>query len=251
MALFLGLILSLLALNFLRDMLNRTIYRYLLRIFKNIRLTTYLFALVFLPGVALHEISHWIMAKILFVKTHQFSLIPEWIEDGTIRFGYVEMSKTDRLRSALIALAPLLTGVGVILWLSFRHLHLDLVLQGMIELEWETVKAGLKIFMLTPDLFLWIYLLFTISNTMLPSPSDRKAWVPVGAIFAVIYMVVVVISMGSPTSSLLVKSANSIAQVLIRAFGIAAILNLFFFVPLILLEKIFNNRRNILSSIWR
>ena len=249
MAPFLGLILSLLALNFLRDMLNRTIYRYLLRIFKNIRLTTYLFALVFLPGVALHEISHWIMAKILFVKTHQFSLIPEWIEDGTIRFGYVEMSKTDRLRSALIALAPLLTGVGVILWLSFRHLHLDLVLQGMIELEWEMVKAGLKIFILTPDLFLWIYLLFTISNTMLPSPSDRKAWVPLGAIFAVIYMVVVVISMGSPTSSLLVNSANSIAHVLIRAFGIAAILNLCFLIPLILLEKIFSNRRDILSSI--
>jgi hypothetical protein len=237
MGIFLGLVLTLIIFSYLRNTLNRCIYRYLLLIFKNQKLATYLFALLFLPGVALHEVSHWIMAKILLVKTHDFSLVPEWVEDGTIRFGFVEMSKTDRIRSAIIALAPLLSGVAIILWLAFTHLHLDIVLQGMIELNWDLVGEGVKVFFRTPDLFLRMYLLFTISNTMLPSPTDHKVWLPVGVIFTVIYIAIILISKGSGTSSWLVDFSKNVAERLLQAFGVATVLNLFLVVPLSLLEK--------------
>jgi hypothetical protein len=249
MGLFISLVFTFITFSFLRDTLNRYIYRYLLLILKNQKLTTYLFALLFLPGVALHEVSHWIMAKVLLVHTHHFSLVPEWVEDGTIRFGYVEMSKTDRLRSALIALAPLLSGVAIILWLAFNHLHLDVVLQGLIELNWDLVGEGLKIFFRTPDLFLWMYLLFTISNMMLPSPTDQKVWLPVGAIFAVLYITIVLISMESEASSWLVNLSQKIGETLLQAFGIATFQNLFLVVPLLLLERFLRRARRSLPSV--
>jgi hypothetical protein len=237
MGIFLGLILSLVMLNFLRDTLNQCIFRYLQRVFKDMRSATLLFALVFLPGVALHEISHWFMAKVLLVKTHHFSLVPSWVGDGTLRFGSVEVSKTDRLRSALIAIAPLLSGVGMVLWLAFNHLHLETVMNGMLALDWQTVRAGLKIFMSTPDLFLWVYIIFTISNTMLPSSADHKIWLPIGIIFAVIYSIVIFMSLGSTTSDWLMSAAMRAAEVLLQAFTIANILNLCLLIPLFVLEK--------------
>ena len=106
MEIFLGFVISLLALLFLRDNLNRFIFQYLILIIRNEKVATLVFAFLFLPGVVLHELSHWLMAKMLYVKTHRFSLLPKWGEGGTIRFGFVEMSKTDKIRGALIGLAP-------------------------------------------------------------------------------------------------------------------------------------------------
>jgi hypothetical protein len=249
MGLLLGLVFTLIAFSFLRNILNRYIYRYLLLIFKKQKLSTLLFALLFLPGVALHEGSHWIMAKILLVKTHHFSLVPEWVEDGTIRFGFVEMSKTDRIRSALIALAPLLSGVAIILWLAFTQLHLDIVLQGLIAMNWDLVEDGLKIFFQTPDLFLWMYLLFTISNMMLPSSTDQRVWLPVGIIFAIIYIAIILINIGSGTSSWLINLSKNVAETLLQAFGFSTVLNLFMVVPLLLMERFLIRVRRSLPSL--
>jgi hypothetical protein len=249
MGIFLGLILILIILSFLRDTLNRTIYRYLLFIFRNQKLATLLYALLFLPGVALHEISHWIMAKILFVKTYHLSLVPEWVEDGNIRFGYVEINKVDRFRSAIIALAPLLSGVSIVLWLAFTHLRLDIVLHGLIALNWMSVEEGLSTFFRTPDLLIWMYLIFAISNTMLPSPTDRKAWLPIAIIFGSILVIVIIISAGSATSSWLVTNAKSVAETLLQAFSIAVVLNLCLLAPLLLLERLLMRRRKFLPSI--
>jgi len=238
MRLLLGLILVLIALNFLRNASNRYIFRFLLVLTKNQRLATIIFSFLFLPGVGLHECSHWLMAKLLLVKTQRFSLLPEWTEDGTIRFGFVETSRTDRIRTAVIAAAPLISGISVVTWLAFTYLHLDLTLTGLIHLDTAIIQDGLQVFFGTPDVFLWMYLLFTICNTMLPSPSDYKAWLPIALIFTLVYILIILISMGSSTGTWLVNTANSIAVILLKAFGIALFLNFCLIVPLWLIGKL-------------
>ena len=210
----------------------------MLLVVRSEQVATMIFAFLFLPGVALHEISHWIMAKILFVETHRFSLIPEWLEEGTLRFGFVEMSKTDRLRSALIALAPLFSGVVIVIWIGFTHLQLDVILTGFTQMDWDMIWEGLEIFLKTPDVLLWIYLLLAISNTMLPSPTDYKAWLPVGITFILIYALVVILSIGSEANLWLVNMANTLAETLLRAFGVAAVVNVCLVVPLWLVDRL-------------
>lgn len=244
MALFLGLVLALIALIILRDSLNRFIFHYLMLIIRNSKVTMLVFALLFLPGVALHEFSHWLVAKLLFVKIHRFSLLPEWVAEGTVRFGFVEMSKTDKIRGALIGLAPLLTGVVVILWIAFYHLRLELMVEGIVGLDLDRLGEGIKVFLSTPDVLLWCYLLLAVSNTMLPSSSDRNAWLPAGIVFIIVYITIILVDLGSPTSIWLVTVAEEFAKTLFTAFGVAAALNLALLLPIWLLDRGLKKVRN-------
>lgn len=236
MEIFLGFVLSLLALLLLRDTLNRFIFQFLIAIIQNEKVATLIFALLFFPGVVIHELSHWLMAKFLFVKTHRFSIFPEWVEGGTLRFGFVEMSKTDKLRGALIGLAPLITGILVILLIAFYHLNLEVVVEGIAQFDLETAINGIKGYLSTADVLLWSYMLLAVSNTMLPSKSDRKAWLPVVIAFLIIYISIIFIAPGSPTGIWLIEVAGELSKTLTKAFAVAAVLNFLLLLPLWLLD---------------
>ncbi|MDX1523056.1 MAG: hypothetical protein R3264_15630, partial [Anaerolineae bacterium] len=49
-----------------------------------------IYAILLFPGVLLHEISHWLAAKLLGVHTGSFSILPRLQRDGTVQLGYVE-----------------------------------------------------------------------------------------------------------------------------------------------------------------
>jgi hypothetical protein len=66
-----------------------------------------LYSLVLLPGVALHELSHALMATVLGVKTANLTLIPRRQPDGHVRLGSVQVERVDAVRSRVIGLASL------------------------------------------------------------------------------------------------------------------------------------------------
>ncbi len=138
-----------------------------------------IFSLLFLPGVALHESSHFLAARLLGVRTVRFSLIPQAMRDGRLRLGYVETGVADPLRDALIGFAPLLSGGLVVAYIGIQRLNLlplgaDLA-QGKIAAFLQGVSALPE----QADFWLWFYLLFVVSSTMLPSSADRRGWLPV------------------------------------------------------------------------
>ncbi len=145
-----------------------------------------LYSSLFLPGVALHEFSHWLMAKLLAVETARFSLWPQRQADGTLRLGYVETVKVDFLREALIGIAPLLAGSVVVVLIGYSRLAVGPLGAAMAAGDIAAAVARLLDTLRSPDSFLWLYLLFTVSNSMLPSASDRRAWLPVGGLLAAV-----------------------------------------------------------------
>lgn len=70
-------------------------------------------AFLFLPGTILHELAHFFMAKILFVKTGAISLLPH-LSGETLRLGSVQIEQVDPVRKLLIGVAPILAGVSVL-----------------------------------------------------------------------------------------------------------------------------------------
>ena len=46
------------------------------------------------------------------------------------------------------------------------------VVSGNLEAIWQAIIQT----MVLPDVWVWLYLVFAISNAMLPSASDREAW---------------------------------------------------------------------------
>jgi len=174
------LLLMLGPLIFFQRLLHTELQKVFLLLTRRAEIAIALFSILFLPGVVLHEFSHYIMAVTLRVKTGRFSLIPQNLGNGRLRLGYIETAKTDFFRDALIGFAPLLTG-GLFVG------YAGLVRLGMLSLWdnlglWDPTKIMLSIqeILSKPDFWLWFYLTVVVSSTMMPSPSDRRAWVPLG-----------------------------------------------------------------------
>src|SRR5512140_2833127 len=106
---FFWLLASLAILLILQRSLHREIQAILLLITRNPNITIGVFSLLFLPGVFLHELSHFILAKLLGVRTGKFSLLPQVLPDGRVQLGYVEAASADIVRDSLVGVAALLS----------------------------------------------------------------------------------------------------------------------------------------------
>lgn len=165
---------------YLQRLLHREIQIIFYLITRNKPLTIAIFSMIFFPGVFLHELSHFLMAKVLGVRTGKFSLLPKSLDTGHLQLGYVETEQTDILRDSLIGLAPIIAGTLFVAYAGVVQLRLDALwhvfINGQVELFW----MGLRLLPTVPDFYLWFYLTFAVSSTMLPSESDRHAWLPLG-----------------------------------------------------------------------
>ncbi len=132
--------------------------------------------LVFLPGVLSHELSHWVMARFLGVRTMGFSVWPKRQLDGSLRLGYVHTERVDFLRESLVGAAPLLAGCAAVVAIGVRLLELDQVALAFVHGDWASASSSLVHLVQSADLLIWVYVLFALSNTMMPSASDRRAW---------------------------------------------------------------------------
>lgn len=138
-----------------------------------------LYALVLFPGVLLHELSHWLTATVLGVRTGSFSVLPKTGADGTIQLGYVEYYKSSRvgpIRESLIGSAPLVTGTIAVLLIAINVFDLPALVTSIQSEDLNALVESLGILFNTGDFLIWLFLIFAISNAMMPSASDRRAW---------------------------------------------------------------------------
>ena len=229
---FLGLIGSLLALLLVRRKFTQLLFEVLMGLFKNQRIVGLIYGLIFFPGVVIHEGSHWVTAKLLGVRTHRFSLMPTWTDEGTLRFGYVEMTKPDHIRAALVGLAPLILGIIVVLWIALDVMMLDLIFGTLVNADFGAVLGQLQDVLRMPDIWLWMYLLITVSNMMLPSASDRASWIPVGVLLALLLIPVIVLRPDVIQTEWVNGQVDGAFKSLASAFTLTIILDLFLLIPL-------------------
>lgn len=140
-----------------------------------------LYAIILFPGVLLHELSHWLAARLLGVKTGAISLLPKMQKDGVLRLGYVEYYRSrtlDPVRESIIGVAPLITGTIVVLLIGHHIFDITLYAGLLQSGDLSQLRPALAQLLTAPDFFVWLYLIFAISNAMMPSPSDRRAWPP-------------------------------------------------------------------------
>ncbi len=179
-------VLTLLPLALLQRLLHREIQAVILILSRSPEFTIAFFSFIFLPGVLLHELSHYLMALILGVGTARFSLIPHILPGGRLQLGYVETAKTDVFRDSLIGAAPFFAGGSVVAYIAISRLGLlpmwDVLRHGQMDLFW----LGITLLPRVSDFPLWFYLAFAISSTMLPSQADRHAWLPLGLAVAIL-----------------------------------------------------------------
>ena len=211
--------------------LHREIQALLLLITRRPGLSMGLFSLFFFPGVLLHESSHYLAARLLGVKTGRFSLLPKLTDEGKLRLGYVETEQAGAVTDAFIGTAPLLVGGAVIAFLGSVCLGMVPLAIFMRQGDWTSFFQGLLAVPRQNDFWLWFYLAFTISSTMLPSASDRHAWLPVGIGFSVVLALLVIAGAGPWMVNTLGPWANQALLGLALIFGISLALHLALALP--------------------
>ncbi|HHH42472.1 MAG TPA: hypothetical protein ENK56_10780 [Chloroflexi bacterium] len=172
----LGVVLTFSALWFVVRWIHRHLQGVALLLTGDPDIALYLYALLLFPGVLLHELSHWLMARALGVRTRGFSLRPAATSQGAVQLGFVVIQRTDVVRSSLIGLAPLLSGIGVVLLIGQQVFAVERIAGALVAGDLGRALEGAVAAFQVPDAWLWLYLVFAVSNAMLPSASDRSDW---------------------------------------------------------------------------
>jgi hypothetical protein len=230
-------ILMLVPLILLQRLLHREIQAVFLILTRDSRITMGIFAMLFLPGVFLHELSHFVMAKMLRVRTGKFSLFPQSLPDGRLQLGYVETAKADVIRDSLIGAAPLIVGTLFVAYVAGYHLQMrilwDTFRNGQFDLFWLGIRALPR----APDFYLWSYLAFAVSSTMMPSESDRHAWLELLISIVVLFAIALLFGAGPWMLSNVAPRLSSFLSSVAVIFGLSAFVHLLLILPTALLHK--------------
>lgn len=232
------LVVALVVFIFLQRSLHREIQAFFLLLTRREGVTQVIFALIFFPGVLLHESSHFLMAKLLGVQTGRFSLIPQVQPDGKLRLGYVETASGGFIRDALVGAAPLVTGSLFVAFAGIFRMQLLPLWDLLRSQDWNGFWSMLKAVPGTQDFWLWFYLTFTISSTMMPSASDRQSWIPLGLLVVGLLGVAILAGAGTWMLANLASPFNQFLRSLALIFTLSGILHLILILPFLLLHKV-------------
>ncbi len=231
-------ILGLTALWFMQRVLHREIQIIFLILSRNASFTMGAFAFIFLPGVFLHELSHYLMARILGVRTGRFSLIPRPLPNGKLLLGYVETVRSDYLRDSLVGAAPMIVGSLVVAYLSVYQLKLVVLWDTFRNGQMDLFFMGLGMLPSVPYFWLWLWLAFVISSSMMPSESDRFAWLPLAMVLGVVVALALLAGVGPLMLEYLAPPLNDFLRGSALILLVSVVVHIVFFLPLLLIHRL-------------
>lgn len=194
------------------------------------RIGLWVYSLLFLPGVIIHEISHFFMAAFLGVRTGEISIFPDGpTEEGHERLGSVQVAKTDIFRSSLIGIAPLFFGSVLIIAITKWNFP---------QLLDPQFLSRIPLLLSVPLNWVWIYLIFAISNTMFVSSADRKSWPAMILVLLILAAIALWTGAASTIAVSITPSLNAGLNVLNAAFLITLGIDVIVLIPLILTQKL-------------
>ena len=138
--------------------------------------TALLYCILFLPGILLHELCVWLLARLLRVPTKREFCLPAERDIGELRLTIVRLApQAGHVRAFLICLAPLAAGLLALWLLAESVFRWDAALasaNGGVDGLLSAPGTVLR----TADFWLWFYLAFVIANTMIPSVPLPRSW---------------------------------------------------------------------------
>lgn len=202
-------------------------------------LTIGLYSLLFFPGVLLHEGSHYVMARLLRVRTGRVSLIPRPIKGGTkLQLGFVETVPSDVVRDALIGAAPLITGGVLVAYIGIVRMGLIPLWGFPFQGDSASFFQAIALLPAQPDFWIWFYFAFVISSTMFPSPSDRQAWLPLAAILVILLALALIAGAGPWMAAHIEIPLNQALRSLAGVFAVSLAIHLVCWLPVALLRQV-------------
>ena len=235
---FFWFVMMLVPLIFLQRHLHREIQAVFLILTRDARLTIGIFQIIFLPGVFLHEASHFLMAKILRVPTGGFSVIPRAQPNGRLQLGYVETAKSDIVRDSLIGAAPLIFGTLFVAYVSVYRMDMRVLWDTFQDGHFTMFWWGVRLLPTVKDFYLWFYLAFAVSSTMIPSESDRHAWLELVISVGVIFSITLLIGAGPWMLENVAPRVSTFLSSVAVILGLSSAFHVVLILPTMLIHKL-------------
>jgi hypothetical protein len=196
-----------------------------LRLTGDEQIAVMVYYLLLLPGIALHELSHVMAARLLGLKVGKLTLGPRR-RGRSVELGSVTVGSGGALRDSLVGLAPFLSGTAVLLLVGYAVFDVAALGRTWATDGWSGVWRVVDGIWLVPDFWLWAYVIFAVSNAMTPSPADRQPWLLAG-IYVGVALVLAYLLGGLPalTQALSAHIAGAL-QVLTLGFAFTLALDL-------------------------
>ena len=175
--------------------------------------------LILLPGVLLHEASHWLVANLIGVRTGKVSIGLGKMRGKHFSLGSVTVEKSDPLRESLIGVAPFIFGLLAVWALMGFGFGLWMPTDPMQVVEPITSTIS------DPLTWIALYFVFAVSTSMIPSESDREPWGVIIAIFAGIGALALILGWTPNITPDIIQFAQKILTTLIFVFGIIVVVN--------------------------
>lgn len=200
---------------------------------------TILYYLILLPGIALHEFTQWFYAGVAKLKTSKIKIWPKPLKDGTLRLDFVKLSskKVNKVSAIVFEVAPILVGIGAILFISQRIMDTDALRPALATGDLDVVLQAFGSLFGTPDFWLWLYLLFAIGNGMVPTDKLNSQSLLIAGIAISAVLLVIGLLAGAGQSTIQIPLAG-ILNTLATASGTILILDIIAVVALGLTERV-------------
>lgn len=230
------LVVTLVPLFFMKRWINRHVQGLGLLLVGNNEAAMFLYFVLLLPGILIHELSHWLAAKLLRVRTGKISLWPSKRRGNQMSMGSVRVARTGPFRSSLIGVAPLISGSLAVLIIGQLILGLGDLGEVLLSREWEQVWESILAHLRVPDFWLWLYLIFAISNAMLPSETDREPWKPVILFMSLAALFVYLAGWVSQVPEVVANAFLTGLSYLAYAFSLTIVVDAIFITAIAILE---------------
>ena len=177
---------------FLTKHFSQTLYNLIFTLTKSRTFPISILALIFFPGIVVHELSHWIMAEMIRVRTGEITLYPVIEANGSVRLGSVAIERTDPFRRLTVGLAPIVLGIVLLasltlVWKQYLVGTLGIDISSILTIS-PDLQALQKLFS-SPFTYGYIYASFVIGSTMYSSKKDVEGFAVVASIAAFIAIV--------------------------------------------------------------
>ena len=95
-----------------------------------------------------------------------------------------------------IGAAPLVVGGIAVAYIGLVHLGVPTVWEAFMTRDMPILMEVLRDLPAQTDFWLWFYLVFAVSSTMLPSAADRRAWPALGLFVGLVLVLGLLVGAG-------------------------------------------------------
>ena len=113
-----------------------------------------------------------------------------------------------------------------VLWDTFRN--------GQYDLFW----MGIRFLPTVKDFYFWFYLAFAVSSTMMPSESDRHAWLELVISVGVIFSITLLIGVGPWMLENVAPRVSSFLSSVAVILGLSSAFHVVLILPTMLIHKL-------------